>query len=304
MSWIPERPMTSEAAATLIAKCFPSVDTTGIKYLGSGSQFDAFLTSDGWVFRFPRWDWCGLLFEPEARAHRLVATILPSQIRLPVVELLASPSPAFSNAFAGHRYIPGVGADEVAEELLPTLAREIAIFLGALHSTPVPVAGAAGIHEFVMDEDRRARLEHGTAVAMTLRGRDPVLDDALSWLSKTPTAPPFGGPLQLVHGGLEPQHLLVDPATGFLNGIIEWTHTHLGDAARDFVFLVTWRGWHFADDVLRLYTRAVDREFRTRLRYLAQLLSLIELAFAHEQGADVTKHVRAVHNAFAPSEHA
>ena len=76
----------------------------------------------------------------------------------------------------------------------------------------------------------------------------------------------------------------------------------LSDAARDFVFLVTWRGWRFAEDVLRVYPRAVDKEFRARLRYMAQLLSVIWLAFAHEQGADLAKHIQAVHNAFAPDD--
>lgn len=287
----------------LIRTCFPSVDATTIAYLGSGWQFDAFLTSDGWAFRFPRWDWCSTVFEPEARVHRFIATVLPSQIRLPLVELLGPPTPPFAYPFAGHRYIPGVGAEEVGEELMPPLAREIANFLGALHSTPAPVVGAAGIHELVMDDGHQAWLEHGTTVALTLRGRDPILDAALSWLSATPTPPHFGGPLHLVHGDLAPEHLIVNPATGFLNGIIEWTETHLGDAARDFVFLVTWRGWPFAEDVLRLYTRAVDREFRARVRHLAQLLSLMWLAFAHEQGHDLEKHIRAVHNAFAPNDH-
>jgi aminoglycoside phosphotransferase (APT) family kinase protein len=129
---------------------------------------------------------------------------------------------------------------------------------------------------------------------------DSVVDQALAWLRATPSMSASGGPLQLIHGGLAPEHVLVDRTTGFLAGIIDWTDTMLGDAARDFVFLVTWRGWRFVDDVLRVYPRAVDREFRSRLRYMAQLLSVIWLAFAYEQGSDLAKHVHAVHNGFAP----
>jgi hypothetical protein len=36
---------------------------------------------------------------------------------------------------------------------------------------------------------------------------------------------------------------------------------------------------------------------------MAQLLSVIALGFAREQGAELTKHVRAVHNAFATEVH-
>jgi len=35
---------------------------------------------------------------------------------------------------------------------------------------------------------------------------------------------------------------------------------------------------------------------------MAQLLSLMGLAYAHEQGQDLGPHVRAVKNAFAPDE--
>jgi aminoglycoside phosphotransferase (APT) family kinase protein len=301
--WVPDRPLAPEAAAALIRSSFPAVDSASLRYLGSGWLYDVFLTADDWAFRFPRWQRSAELFQSEARAHQFIAQILPTQIRVPRVELLAGPTPNFPYPIAGHRFIPGIAADAVERELLPVLAREIAMFLIALHSTPVPLAGAAGIHEMDMnDPGRREWLEHGIAVAAELKGLDSAVDHALAWLSTRPSIPQLGGPLQLIHGGLEPQHLLVDPATGFLVGVIDWTDTMLGDAARDFVFLVTWRGWRFAEEVLHLYPRAVDREFRARLRYMAQLLSVIGLAFAHEQGADLAKHVQAVRRAFAPDD--
>lgn len=300
--WVPPPPLKPERAAALIRSSFPAVDTAAIRYLGSGGQFDTFLSADRWVFRFPRWDWSGTLFEQEARVHGFLAEVLPSQLRLPRVELLATPTREFPRPFAGHRFIPGVGAGELHQDLLPAFQREIATFLAALHSTPAPVAGAAGIHEPSTDDDRRAWIEHGIAAAMQLRGLDSTIDDALAWLATKPSPPPLGGPLHVVHGDLRPAHLLVDPVTGFLKGVIDWTDTHLGDAARDFVFLVTWQGWHFTEEVLRLYTRAVDREFRARLRYMSQLFSLIWMAFAHEQGEELTQHVRAVRHAFAPAE--
>jgi aminoglycoside phosphotransferase (APT) family kinase protein len=304
MSWIPDPPLASNRATALIAGAFPTVDARAVRYLGSGWLYDVFLTKDGWVFRFPRWDWSGALFEQEVRVHELAAQILPPRIRIPRVELLAPPSSQFARPFAGHRYVPGVGADALEQKLLSTLAPDIAEFLNALHSTPAPIAGAAGIHQLdANDPDRVAWLDHGIAIALGMRGRDPVLDQALDWLRTAPkTPPPLGGPLHLLHGGLEPEHVLADPATGSLVGVIDWTDAMLGDAARDFVFLVTWRGWQFAEDVLRLYPRAVDVEFRTRLRYMAQLLSLMSLAYAHEQGTALDKHLRAVHNAFAAYE--
>src|SRR2546423_495265 len=165
--YVPPKPLTPEVAAALIKGSFPAIDTAAVRYLGSGWRYDVFATADGWAFRFPRWDWTGQLFESEARTHRFVAEILPSQIRIPRVELLAAPTSQFPYPFAGHRFIPGVGAQELDEELLPTLAREIAMLLIALHSTPAPVAGAAGIPVWDMNlPGRREWLQHGVHVAL------------------------------------------------------------------------------------------------------------------------------------------
>jgi aminoglycoside phosphotransferase (APT) family kinase protein len=291
--------LSREKAATLIDASFPDVDAAELRYLGSGTLYDVFLTADGWAFRFPRTNWSGDLFAPEATVHEFVAQKIPSQIRLPRAELRAAPSAQFPYPIAGHRHIRGVGADELDEKLIPTFAREIATVLNALHSIPTPVARAAGMHEFIMDDGRQPWFDKGVDAVMQLRGLDPVLDRALDWLKTAVSTPHFDAPLHLVHGGLESRHVLVDPSTGLIQGIIDWTDTHLGDAARDFVFLVTWKGWQFAEEVLHLYSRAIDREFRARLRYMAQLLSLIELGYAHAENRDLARHVRYVHNAFA-----
>jgi aminoglycoside phosphotransferase (APT) family kinase protein len=153
----------------------------------------------------------------------------------------------------------------------------------------------------VDDAQRFEWLEHGLGVASELRGLDPVVDQALSWVSATSLTPPaFEGLLRFIHHDLSPEHLLVDPTTGRLTGILDWTDAILGDPVRDFVTLVTWRGWEFTEDVLRSYSHSVDRAFRERLDFMARLLSLMWLAYAHEQRSEVAKHIEWVRNAYAP----
>ena len=91
----------------------------------------------------------------------------------------------------------------------------------------------------------------------------------------------------------------MDPESGVLVGILHWTDAILGDPARDFVALVAWQGWPFAEEALRSYPLPADEAFRERMRFTSRLLSVLWLAMAHEQGPDVAKHVRWVRNAFA-----
>jgi aminoglycoside phosphotransferase (APT) family kinase protein len=299
--WETDRALTLETARTVIGTCFPAVDSDGLRHIGSGWEFDAFLTRDDWVFRFPRRAHYADLFEPEKPVHRLLAGALPSSIAIPRVELMGHPTAEFPYRFAGHRFIPGVAVDAVDPGLMPTVAREIGAALGAVHAIPEQASRAAGVVEMDADDDgRKAWLERGLRLASELRGLDPVVDDALGWASGLSLPPGRQEePLRFIHHDLSPEHLIIDPRTGRLAGIIDWTDAILGDPARDFVGLVTSQGWGFAEEILRSYPHPIDRAFRERLGFMARLLSLIWLAEASEQGTDVARLTRWVHNAFA-----
>ncbi|HJU74713.1 MAG TPA: phosphotransferase [Gemmatimonadaceae bacterium] len=299
--WEPDRLLTLEGARSAINTCFPEIDTRGLAHIGSGWEFDAYLTSDDWVFRFPRRAYCADFFEPEAHVHRLVSEYLPSTIAVPRVQLIGQPTKEFPYRFAGHRFIPGIAADGLDTRLLPALARDIGAAFGALHSIPEQAARAGGVAEMPMDDlGQKEWFDRGLVLAAELRGLDPVVDAAVHWMGEL-TLPlhPYDGPLHVIHHDMGPDHLIVDPGTGRLVGIIDWTDAILGDPARDFAVLVTSLGWDFTEAALGSYPLAVDRGFRERLRFLARLLSVMWLAEAHEQRADVVKHVDWVRNACA-----
>jgi Ser/Thr protein kinase RdoA (MazF antagonist) len=95
--------------------------------------------------------------------------------------------------------------------------------------------------------------------------------------------------LTFIHHDLSPEHLLVDPGTGQLTGILDWTDAILGDAARDFVFLVAWQGWAYTEEVLRNYPLSVDSGFRDRLRFTSRFLSVLWLGLAYERNTELEK---------------
>jgi aminoglycoside phosphotransferase (APT) family kinase protein len=146
-----------------------------------------------------------------------------------------------------------------------------------------------------------AWFERGLNVSAQMRGLDSIVDEALKWISElSPPFDRFEGPLRFTHNDLSPDHVIVDAKTGKLAGIIDWSDATLGDPARDFVFLVTWRGWPFAEEILRAYPHSLDRGFRDRLRFVSRLLSVMWLAEAYERHGDVTKHIAWVRNAHTP----
>jgi aminoglycoside phosphotransferase (APT) family kinase protein len=298
--------LAAEAAAALIRASFPALATEGLRHLGSGWEFDAFLTADGWVFRFPRGtdhvDYADVL-DTERRLHALLAAVLPPPVAVPHVELVGQPSAEFPFRFAGHRFLPGTPADAAAPALVPTTARTIGAALGALHAVPKAAARAAGVG--VMDPHDagwKYWLEGGVTAAAALRGTDAVVDRALDWLAQQSLPPAaFPGRLCLIHNDLSPEHLLVDPATGVLVGILDWTDAILDDPAREFAPLAASCGWAFAEEVLRSYPAPVDQAFRERVSFMARLLSVIWLATASEHAADAERHMRCVRNAFDAS---
>ena len=299
--WDPDRPLTAQGARAVIAACFPEVDSRTLKYLGSGWQFEAYLTADGWAFRFPRRAWCADLFESERRVHELVSRVLAPKIAVPNVELMGQPTDGFPYRFAGHRFISGVPADTLNSDFDATLARGIGRALEAIHSIPEEEARAAGVVELDSEEPgRKDWLKRGLELASRLRGLEPAIDSALNWVADVSLPlPRYEGPLRVIHHDLCPEHLIVEPKTGQLAGIIDWTDTILGDSVRDFVGLVAWRGWGFTEEVLCSYRLPLDGGFRERLRFMARLLSTIWLAEAQSRGTDVAKGIEWVRNAFA-----
>jgi aminoglycoside phosphotransferase (APT) family kinase protein len=258
------------------------------------------------VFRFPRRAECTATLDIERRLHDVVAAALPPSVAVPAVELDGQPTAGFPYRFVGYRFIRGVPADAVATGLLPVTARAIGSALGAIHGVPESDARAAGVREMPADEPARERWrDHPLATKVSLRGIDSVVDRALAWVRDNDRRQPaaFAGPLRLIHDDLAPEHLLVDPETGNLLGILDWSDALLGDPARDFTPLVAWHGWSFANDVVRSYPHRIDKGFWERVRFMARTISVVWLAetceWTPDAADDIARHVRWVHNAFA-----
>ena len=301
LPWEADRPLTLGMARAVVRAAFPAAAADSLEPLGSGWEFDAFVTSDGWVFRFPRRSEAEALFERERPVLDLARSVLPRSVAVPQVQVLDHGLPDFPYRVAAHRLIAGVAADRVEDSLRSVLAATIGAALSAIHSVPGTVAREAGLVELDRDEAGRIDwLTRGSAGVRELSARHAGLDAPVRWLARVEDPlRRLDAPLRMIHQDLSPEHLVADPATGRLAGILDWTDAILGDPARDFVPLVTLGGWGFADEVFEHYACGVDPGFRERLRFMARLLPLMWLGQAYSRGEEVARHVEWVEACFA-----
>lgn len=295
--WEPHHTASAEALKRALRDQFPHVAWEGLEPLGSGWEFDAWVTPDGWVFRFPRRREALGQLAREGAVLELVRPVLAPDVAVPRPELRGEPGPHFPWPFAGHRLVAGVAADTPGLPLHPRLPDQLGRTLGRLHAIPEEAARRAGVEPD--REGPRAWGREAREVVERVRGLAPEVDRGVRWLLDAPPPPELRGPLRLVHNDLATEHVLLDPETGVLRGILDWTDAALADPALDFVFLQTWRGWPFTERVLRAYSGEVDEGFVSRLLYLGRALSLVWLEEALRRGEDPAGHVRRVGNAFA-----
>jgi aminoglycoside phosphotransferase (APT) family kinase protein len=298
--WDADRELSLELAAAVIRETIPSLDVRELTLIGHGWEFDAYLTRDGWVVRFPRRAEMAEAFDRERSVHRLVSRFLPAKIGVPRVELRGKPGTRFPYEIAAHRYIPGVPIDEVDNRFRARTANEIGTALAAIHAIPEESARDAGVDSRAGPPDESGDwFTYGLSVVTRFNDGDPTVERAVAWASKAwMSNVGFSGPFRFIHQDLSPEHVLADPKTGQITGILDWTDVMLGDAARDFVFLVGWRGWPFVEEVLQHYP-PVDGSFRDRLRFMSRLLTPIWLGYAYERGTEVEKMRSWVRHAYA-----
>lgn len=294
--WEADRPLDLDRARAALRDQLPDLASEGLRHLGSGWEFDVYATSDGWAVRFPRRTEVVPLLKRDEAVLALVAPIV-APVLVPRIERWGAPGAHFPYPFAAHRLLPGVRADDARAPANEGFATALGALLGRLHATEPSSARAVGIT--VDGDDADEWLEETRAEAPAIRASGPVVERALDWLDAVDRPPPpYDGPLRVVHNDLGPDHWLVDPESGELVGLLDWTDIALGDPVLDFMGLWAWRGPVFVRRVLDAYPLAVDPRFVERVRFAVRVRTLHWLRSAEVEGVDVEKHVRWVENAF------
>ena len=84
---------------------------------------------------------------------------------------------------------------------------------------------------------------------------------------------------RLVHRDLAAEHILVDPDTKQVTGIIDWSEISISDPAIDFAGMFHWGGLDFTRAVLSRYRPPVDEGLLERARLLAAAKCIGDIVF-------------------------
>jgi aminoglycoside phosphotransferase (APT) family kinase protein len=244
-----------------------------VELLGEGWDFRLFEVGERWLFRFPKRETSVTKLNME---HKLLSG-LGEWVSLPIpnYEYYGRSGASSGQPLAGYRKLPGVPGDLAEMVDRPQVARQLGLFLDTLHTYPLNRAGEAGVREERdMVAHWRNKAFDGLKKIVEFEADTHRLQQYLT--SNSPS--PFEGTLKLVHNDLWADHILINPQSGAVSGVIDWGDTAIGDPAVDFAGLYTWYGESWLKRVLEFYPGALDSEVISRARYLATCLAIHSVA--------------------------
>ena len=278
--------MTDDAARyrAAIAAAFPALAIQSIRFLAEGWDSNVWEVNGDLIFRFPKRAEVATWLRYEIALLPLLGPTLP--VSAPRFTYIAEPSHAFPYPFVGYRKLPGMPLAAAPATLIQPerLAPQIGTFLTALHRFPVTHAVACG----VLNASPEAwRAQYATMLA-ELRTLFPRMTPAERERTERLFAGYLDNPLHtrfipvLLHRDLGGDHLLLEPETGDLAGVIDWGDLSIGDPAQDFCGLPT--DWLPA--LLAHYGGPVDATFADRVAFYRALGPYHTLHFGLRTGGE------------------
>jgi len=264
-----EESLTAKRARAIIIAAFPEFRGARMELLGEGWDFQVFEVDASWLFRFPKREAGEAKLNME---HKLLSG-LGEWVSLPVpnYEYFCESHESSIRSFAGYRKLPGISGDTSKKVDRHRVARQLGVFLARLHTYPVDKARDAGVPEA---RDLVAHWRDKSCEQLRRLNGLNVNPGLLHRYLENDTPVSFQGLPSLVHNDLWAEHVLVDPCSGGVSGVIDWGDAVIGDPAIDFACLYTWYGESWLENVLAHYTGTLDAEVISRSRYLATCVAI------------------------------
>ncbi|MGH2390426.1 MAG: phosphotransferase family protein, partial [Chloroflexota bacterium] len=257
--------MDISEASTAITTAFPALSINTISPFGVGWANITWLVNGEFVFRFPKNARVAEATLREIRVLPALRSTLPTTV--PDFRY-AAPHGAdvYPFAFAGYTLVPGIPLKEAPRGLdLTTPAGAMGAFLSALHRYPVSLATALGVPGGTAEDwrteyaDWHEETRRLGAPYLTVN-EQAVVDAIMERFLQDDRH--FAFTPVLLHRDLGEEHVLIDPRTCLLSGVIDFEDMSIGDPAFDFIGLTA-----LGPGVAAAYQGPVDGGFGERMRF-------------------------------------
>jgi aminoglycoside 2''-phosphotransferase len=240
------------------------------------------LEVDGqWIFRFARRPEIGDQFRKELQLLPVLADHLPFAVSDPVFARLDD----LNFICMGYRKLNGEALSVATAT--PVMAAQIAAFLNCLHQSPLDVVSQAGLIVVGPDDWRAEYLDFYRLVQTDVfpQVSEPLRKSMCNlWEGFLDTGENLEFKPVLIHGDLGVEHILVDPDSDRLMGVIDWGDARVGDPALDFTGLLASCSAEFVSQVLEFYAIPLDGRFRERMAFYRDIIPFHLMRYGLEIG--------------------
>ncbi len=249
----------------LVHDQFPALRGEDVRYFAEGWDFTVFAVGSERVFRFPK----RATTLPWLARELVVLDAIQGRVPapLPSDRLLGEPAQGYPFPFVGYRRLGGVPLDTLAPDAVRegaarALGRVVGETLSVVHALPLASLPPAPSPR----DEMAAWIRRALVVLDSIRDELPF-GAVLAARTRLQRPPPAATQRVVTHGDLGPEHLLVDPASHALTGIIDWADTGPWDAAGDFVGLWVALGEPGLEAALEAYDQPREARFAERVRF-------------------------------------
>lgn len=263
--WHTDRDLDERIVRAILDEQIPELRGASVEHIGSGWDNDAYRVAGAWILRFPR---RAEVVDQQARELANLPHIARQlDVQVPVPQITGAPSELFPYPFMAYRALEGVCGDDIEFDpsTLECFGEDVARLLSQLRALDVDALELSQTDE--TPSTLRSQLAERQDELASLLGEARAEAWSRRYLEAAP--PAYDGPPCYVHGDFASKHMLFDPRTKRLTGLIDFADQHIGDPAYDLIEMFTWHGPDFA----RSLSPALDDQGWARLGFYVHALA-------------------------------
>lgn len=249
-----------------------------VERLGEGLEFQSFLVSKAWVFRFPKH--VSEYLDPSA--ERVFSQNLKLSVSVPEIRFIWNQPWGYPEMISGYEYLPGTALEhcpskELDQEFLAIRLGAVLTEIHAMNGVGVPSQSDQLVSLRTWSEDLDAQLNCIADNVLSPTQRRAIKFYIDQYKFDLPSAEST-----LIHGDLGADHILLDEQKQ-LSGIIDWSNHSKGNRYRDFVGIWRWGGDAFCARVLYHYPTEPSLEELAYVRVMGLVSCISRVILLVEQ---------------------